>query len=250
MRFRFLSELVVWTVVVTFSFSGVTPAFSGSRIIPSKVVKVYEGEKLVQVLKQESPFPNGALLTTEGKCGVRFEDFYIVAEDKTTFGVVDGRDRKDLRVDSGVVYFAANEKTGQLNFITPAGDITTEQIRLSASASGGMLKGYLDVNGSQVQLGVLDGGTMVVATDTMKKEITNGQQLTLALADPVKEQDKPAVAKKEEDPATEEEEDDDEIPAAYFVGGAAALGAALFGIANATGGGGGGQPLPASPVAP
>lgn len=246
MRFQFVRKLMVWMVIITFSFAGATPAFSGARIIPDGQVKVFKGQKLVQVLKQEAPFPEGALLTTEGKCGVRLEDFYLVANDGCTFGVEDGLKHKNLRVDKGLIYFAITQQTGKLTFLTPAGSMSTQQVRLNAASDGGVLKGYLDVSDSQVQLGVLEGGSMVVSTDNGDKEIRPGKQITLALADPISEKDKQEMAEKEKDPAVAGEAGG-KIPAAYFIGGAAFLGAAAWAATNAIGGGGG---TPASPVSP
>ena len=246
MNISLMRKMLVWLVVISFTFVGVTPAFSGSRIIPNGEVKVFKGDELVQVLKQEAPFPKGMRLSTVGKCGVRLQDLYLVANDGCTFGLDGNADRKDLRVEKGLIYFAITEETGQLAFLTPAGDFTTQQVRLNASATGSILKGYLDVGASEAKLGVLEGGSMVVATDGGIQEISTGKQIILALADPIKKDGSKPIASKGADPI---EEDDDGIPATYFVGGAAFLGAAGLAIANANRGGGGG-PGPASPVNP
>jgi hypothetical protein len=250
MRYQLARKLMVWTVIITFSIAGATPAFSGARIIPNGKVKVFEGQKLVQELKQEAPFPKGAMLTTEGKCGVRLENFYLVANDGCTFGIVDGVNQINLRVDNGLLYFAVTQHTGQVAFLTPAGVMTSRQVRLDAAADGGVLKGYLEVGDSQVQLGVLEGGSMVVSTDKGVQEIRSGKQVTLALADPISEEDKKAMADEEQTAAAKEEEGD-EIPAVYFVGGAALLGAAGYAVYDANRPAGGGPtPGPASRVAP
>lgn len=250
MRVQNLKQLVVWFMVFTFSFVSVSPAFSGSRIMPTGKVKVYEGKKLVQVLKQESAFPNGALLTTEGKCGVRMAHFYLVAEDDCTFGVAESADRKDIRVDKGVVYFAVTQGIGQVAFLTPAGVMSAAQIRLDAAANGGVLKGYLDVTNAQVQLGVLEGGSMVLSTAQGEKIVRPGKQIILALADPITEADKAAAAKEEDEDdkaAAPIADDDDEIPATYLAGGGALLAAGIIGLIESDTGGG---PGPASPIAP
>lgn len=237
-------------VVFTFFFVGATPALSGSRIMPTGSVKVYEGGKLVQVLKQESALPDGAMLTTEGKCGVHTEDFFLVADDGCTFSIIDGVNRKDLRVDSGVVYFAITQKTGKLSFITPAGVISTQRILFNADSNGGLVKGYLDVSKSQVQLGVLEGGSMVVNTANGNEKIIAGKQITLSMADPIGENKTIAAGQGEESatPAGQAEESTpvegqgdvaagggafSDIPAAYFAGGAVLVGAAIVGISNA-----------------
>ncbi len=259
MRFQLARKLMAWTVIFTFSFAGVTPAFSGARIIPDGKVKVFEGQKLVQELKQEAPFPEGALLTTEGKCGVRLEDFYLVANDGCTFGVVDGVSQINLRVDNGLLYFAITQQTGKVAFLTPAGVMTTRQVRLNAAANGGVLKGYLDVSNSQVQLGVLEGGTMVVSTDKGDQEIRSGKQFTLALADPISEKDKQEMADKDQTPAAKGTASagaatvgaaGGEIPTAYFIGGAVLLGGAGYAIYDANRGDDDSGPGPASRVAP
>lgn len=274
MHRQIIRKLIVWMVVLTFFFAGVTPAFSGSRIMPTGSVKVYEGEKLVQVLKQESALPDGALLTTEGKCGVRSEDFYLVADDGCTFSIKDGLNRKDLRVDNGAMYFAITPKTEKLAFITSAGVITTQQVLYNTDANGGIVKGYLDVSGSQVQLGVLEGGSMVVNTAKGDKEILTGKQITLSMADPIKKEGEEELADKKEEVVSKEGEEAvsaekegaifakgeeatsgeegifSDIPATYLVGGAVLVGAAAIGIASAGGGGGGGGPGPVSPASP
>lgn len=264
MRSQIIRKLTVWMVVLTFFFAGVTPAFSGWRIMPTGSVKVYEGGKLVQVLKQESALPDGALLTTEGKCGVRSENFYLVADDGCTFSITDGLNRKDLRVDNGVMYFAITQKTEKLAFITPAGVLTTQQVLCNTDANGGIVKGYLDVSGSQVQLGVLEGGSMVVNTANGDKEILAGKQITLSMADPINKEGEEDADKKEAVDTKEGEEvvsaEGEEalpaeegllgdIPATYLIGGTVLVGAAALAIAGADGGGGGG-PKPTSPAAP
>jgi hypothetical protein len=250
MRFQLSRKLMAWVISLSLLFAGVTPAFSGARIIPEGKVKVFEGQKLVQELKQEAPFPEGALLTTEGRCGVRLENFYVVANDDCTFGIKDGLNQINLRVDSGQLYFALTQYTGQLAFLTPAGVVTSRQVRLNAATDGGVLKGYLDVSGSQVKLGVLEGGAMVVSTGKGTQEIRSGKQITLALADPISEEDKKAMAGQKQTPAVKKEESG-EIPAVYFEGGAALLGAAGYAIYDANKPeGSGSTPGPASRVAP
>jgi hypothetical protein len=272
MRNQIIRKIIVWVLIIVF-FTGVSPAFSASRIMPTGSVKVYKGEKLVQVLKQESALPDGAMLTTEGRCGVRSENFYLAADDGCTFSITDSLNRKDLRVDKGVAYFAINQKTGKLAFITPAGDISTQQIRSNADINGGIVKGYLDVSETKVQLGVLEGGSLVVATASGVQEIRAGKQITLAMADPIKIEDneKDPVSAEGEEAATDEEETGGaaetdtaaeteetvasgegiggKIPAAYYIGGSVLAGAILIGIV-ANQGGGGDSPGPTSPASP
>lgn len=271
MRIRIIRKIIVWVVVIAFCM-GVTPVFPATRIMPTSSVKVYKGEKLVQVLKKEAALPNGALLTTEGRCGVRSENFYLAADDGCTFSITDGLNRKDLRVDKGVVYFAINQKTDKLAFITPAGDISTQQVRSNADVNGDIVKAYLDVSETNVQLGVLEGGSLVVSTASGVQEIRAGMRITLAMADPIKKEDKEKeVVSDEGKEATSEDEKKagaaetettaeaeeavasakgigSKIPAAYYIGGSVLAGAILIGIvANQGGGDGSGPASPASP---
>lgn len=268
MRSWIFRKRIVWVVVIAF-FAWVTTAFSGTRIMPTGSVKVYKGDKLVQVLKQEAALPNGALLTNEGRCGVRSENLYLAADDGCTFSITVVLNCKILRVDNGVVYFAINQKTDKLVFITPAGDISTVQVRSNANINGDIIKGYLDVNKKIVQLGVLEGGSLVVATSSGVQEIRAGNQISLAMADPINEEDKiqegSAAEGKEATPVEEKagtegteagaeeatvaagEGSGGAIPAAYYIGGSILAGAAVVGIiANQVGDGGG----PVSPASP
>jgi hypothetical protein len=127
-----------------------------------------------------------------------------------------------------------------------------------------VLKGYIDVNDSQVQLGVLEGGTMVVSTDKGNQEARSGKQITLALADPISEDDKKKMAAKGQTPAAAQGAATTgtattgaalggaaaaigEIPAVFIDGGAVLLGAASYAVFDANRPTGSG---PASPVAP
>lgn len=199
MRFQFFNKFTVWLVLGTFFFSTVTPAVSGPRVMPTDTVQVFDGKTLVQVLKKESVLPNGVLLAPKGRCGVRMENLYLVAEDGAVFGIVDDMNKIDLRVDKGLVYFALTRNTGQLAFVTPAGLIFTRQVVLHAAADGGLLKGYLHVKGSQVGLGVLEGGSMLVSTDHGDKKVLTGKQIMLAMADPIKKEDQKELDAKEKE---------------------------------------------------
>lgn len=254
---------MVWVVVITF-FSGMTPAFSGTRILPTGNVKVYRGDKLVQVLKQESALPDGAILAAEGQCGVRSENLYLAVEDGCIFSVINDLRQKYLRVDKGLIYFALNRNTDKLIFVTPAGLMSTQQVRLNAGTNSEILKGYLDVRPSEVKFGVLEGGSIIVETDQGAEEVKSGKQIILAIADPINKKDegKGDVSTKDKQTTSKQDKGTAEgkevatgekaggkIPAVYYLGGSVLAGGIVLGIiANQAGGDDSTGPLsPSSP---
>jgi hypothetical protein len=205
-------------------------------------------------------------LTTEGKCGVRSENFYLAVDDGCTFSVTEGGNRKELRVDHGVIYFAVNQMTDKLSFFTPAGDISTQQVRLNADFNRDIVKGYIDVREKMVQFGVLEGGSLVVATASGVQEIRSGNQITLAMDDPLKKDDNQQEAVSTEGEGATSKKTvtsgnadkalavgnavGSKVPAAYFVGGSVLAGAAVAGIVANQLEEDDTSPSPASPASP
>ncbi len=233
-------------------FSQAAWAFTISRIIPEGRVEAYSGDRVVQVYTQEGPFPEGYLLKTQGRCGVRLNDFYLVADDQSVFGIRHQNGERVLTIEKGMVYFALSDMPGDLVFQTPDGIFPARQIVIHASANQGVLKAYLDVKSDQTQIGVLEGGYMVVSTVEGDRKIEPGRQITIAQALLFEEDDESeGGAAEEQQPKSEEpekiakpEEETAEQPVrksrtGVYVGvGLAAV--ALVGAALALGGGGGG----------
>lgn len=247
---RNLFRLLAVCLALAFLCAGPAAAYASARVMPSGKVSVFREGQLVQELREEAPLPNGALLRTEGHCGVRLEDFYLVAADGSAFGLARAGAARELRLEKGTVYFALASLPAPLTFRTPEGMVTAQQIQLLAAASGGLLKGYLAVTDSGAEIGVLEGGSMVVSTARGEQVIQPGQRILLAQADLIDTQ--AAGTETPEETAAAETDDDDEIPATYYwVGGAllaAGGGAAL--AAGGGGGGGGGALPPVSPSSP
>jgi hypothetical protein len=212
------------------------------RLLPGGTVKVYRGDQLVSVLSQEAPLPEGLMLAPEGRCGLRMENLYLVADSGSRFSVATGNGGRELLVREGTIYFAMSAETGPVTFNTPAGLVTTQQLILNASADGGLLKGYVDASPDGTRIGVLEGGHLVVLTADGEKTIAPGRQIILAQAN-LFDEETAAEGAEEEIAALE----DDDIPAAYFWGGGAALAALGVGVAANNDGGGGGAASPAAP---
>lgn len=222
-----------------------------SRIIPSGRVEAYDGERVVQVFNQEAPFPEGLMLKTEGRCGVRMDEFYLVADDKTIFGIHHQSSDRVLTIEQGMVYLALSQLPGNLIFRTPDGVFPARQIFVQAAADQGVMKAYLDVQPDRTEIGVLEGGHMTVSTPEGDRRIAPGRQITIAQALIFDEEGEDAGAT-EETPEAEQSSQETEQPTetpeqttqkprtgAYVGVGLAAL--AIIGGALALGGGGGGS---------
>lgn len=183
--------------------SVLTLAFTGSglcmeqpdtaRILPTGKVYLYKGEQKVGYITREAPLPEGVLLVCDGKCAVTMNKLYLAGLDKSRFSVNSDEGSKRLALREGRVYFALSTLPEALVFETPHGLITTQQVMVNASAQG-VLKGYVQVQGSSTELGVLEGGSMVVSTARGKKTIKPGQRLLLTQADVGEEDDSGGVA--------------------------------------------------------
>jgi len=260
------SIAVIATLVVgLFTASQALWAMGPSRLLPNGNVKVYRGDQLVSVLSEEAPLPEGALLATEGQCGLRMDNLFLVADDGSQFSVATGDAGRELLIRQGTIYFAMSGASGPIAFHTPNGIVTTQRMILNASAEGGLLKGYVDATSEGTHIGVLEGGSLVVLTAEGERSIATGRQITLAQAD-LFDQD-PATGADAEDKAPEDaaensqkdsegtqaaEEEDDDIPVAYYwVGGGALAALGIVAAASGGGGGGGGGVIPpASPAGP
>lgn len=224
-------------------------ASSVSRIIPAGRVEAYNGDKVVQVYTQEASFPENRMLKTQDRCEVRLDSFYLVAEDQSLFGISHQNGDRVLAIKQGMIYFALSSQPGNLVFQTPAGVFPARQIIIHAAGQG-VIKAYLDVQPERTEIGVLEGGHMVVSTFDGDRKIVPGRQITVAQAllfededqkegaaeqAPEKASETPEESKTAEKPV--EKPDRDKRIAYYVGGGLAAL--AVIGGALALGGGGG-----------
>jgi hypothetical protein len=245
---------MVWFLAFTFMAVPGVQAYAASRIIPSGKVNVFLDGRLVRVLSEEAPLATGVMLNPQGDCGVRMNNFFLVAKDGSMFSVPDAGSAH-VKINDGLIFFAVNRHTGQVVFETPSGVVDTQQILIHAGeGDAAMLKGYVDVTGGTTRVGVLEGGSMVVSTPEGIKEIQPGTQIVLAqagLIKPAPPAGADAAAPAAPQPAEPEEQDDRKVPAVYYKVGAAILGVGVLAALLAGGGGGGGDSSqPSSPSAP
>jgi hypothetical protein len=265
-KFRGFSLLTVF-LAVNWIFAGAAWGASISRIMPTDRVRAYQGERLVQTISREAPFPEGLMLRTEGRCGVRMDNFYLVAEDQALFGIRHQKNERVLLIEKGMVYFALSSLPGKLVFKTPAGVFPAQQILVQAAAGQGAIKAYVDVRTDRTEIGVLEGGQMVVTTPEGDRRIASGRQITIAQALIFDEEGEGAV---EEEPQAAEEPGEQVEPveekpqttaqkprtgvyvgvglaAVAVIGGALALGGG-GGSGGSSGGGNGGDDPSVSPI--
>ena len=104
-----------------------------ARIYPTGKITIYNGNQRVGEFNKEAPFPEGFLIAADGKCGVKMEDIYLVAEDKSLFSVATSANLRKLLIKEGTVYFAVSDMSRALNFITPSGTMAVLDILLKAA---------------------------------------------------------------------------------------------------------------------
>ena len=238
---------IVWMVVVVFALTGTVQAYEVARVMTTGKLNVYRDGKLVQVLRENAPLPEGALLKAEGNCGVQLDNMYLVAEDGSQFSVQNGSGGPlQLDIRSGTVYFAVNQMTVDVLFQTPGGQVDTREFGVKPETDG-VMKGFVNVNGGITTIGVLEGGNLVVSTPEGTQTITPGSQITLAQA---QNGAAPAAAPASTAAPAEESAAGGGIERKYLIGGGLALlGIGVAGLALG-GSSGGGSPAPASPAAP
>ncbi len=175
-------KLLVVLVVTLFSTSGFCAGLNYGRIFPKGKVFIYKDGQKVSEFSKEAPLSNGALIECKGRCGVKLSDLYLVAEDNSVFSVSTDLYSRELYVSKGTVYFAVSTMDRTLVFKTDHGSFTTKQVLLNASAEGGVLKGYIKASPESAELGVAEGGSMVVSTFNGDQLIRSGNRIVLAQA--------------------------------------------------------------------
>jgi len=176
---RRLKALII-IVLIAFPISGLASDLNSGRIIPMGKVSIFQGDQQVGELTSEAPFPEGALLACEGNCAVRMNDLMLVGADKSKFSVTTTAFSRELLVKEGTIYFALSEMPRSMVFVTPNGAVTAQQLILNSAADSGMVKGYVAVTEESSEIGVVDGGSMLVSTDAGETTIQSGKKIILA----------------------------------------------------------------------
>jgi hypothetical protein len=171
---------VIVIVIFAFATVGFAASVNSARIIPKGTVSIIKDGNVVGEFSNEAPLPEDSLLRCDGQCAVKMDDAYMVAEPDTVFSVSPMANPNELSVQEGTVYFSIDESSRPMQFDTPAGVVTTRE----TSLTDGELKGYVRVIGNEAEVGVIEGGTMIVDTPSGEMAIPPGKQVTLALVNP------------------------------------------------------------------
>ncbi|MDM8554877.1 hypothetical protein QUF75_09120 [Desulfococcaceae bacterium HSG7] len=185
-NYNLFINLSVVLIVTVFSTSGFCTGLNSGRIFPKGKIFIYKDGQKVGEFSKEAPLPNGTLMECKGRCGVKLPDLYLVAEDNAVFSINTDLYSRELYVNKGTVYFAVSTMDRTLMFKTDHGSFTTKQVLLNASTNGGILKGYINASPDGSELGVIDGGSMVVSTFEGDKIIRSGKRILLAQVPPAK----------------------------------------------------------------
>ena len=218
---------------------GIAVGANSDRIYPTIKVTIYDGDKKVGVYTKEAPFPEGATISTNGRCAIKLGDLFLVAEDQSVFSSNTSGRQRNLFIKDGNIYFKTSKIRQPLTLITPNGEITVQSIRLDAALYDQSIKGYVSVKKGQSELGIVEGGSMDVLTDKGQVTLKSGNNIILSQA----EMDI-GVPPEEEKPAEEEKKPPEtgmtKTQMAYIALAALAGIGLIFAIGGGGGGGGGG----------
>jgi len=179
----FRNKALVAAAVFLFTLSLCSPGWAGlsegARLVPKGTVSIYEGSQKVGEISSEAPLPSGKILSSAERCGVRMAGLYVVAEENSRFGVTPGAGSTDLFVQEGRVWFALGSLQGTLTFSTPQESVSVESSVVNASAEPAVIKGYLSNDGGRMEIGVIDGGRLVVRNASGQQVIEPGKTVYL-----------------------------------------------------------------------
>jgi len=171
-------------VLMVFSFStwAMASGLTGARVIPSSNVTIYDGAKQIGVIGNEAPLPEGKILSSAEKFGVRLDGIYLVATEKTKVAISPISGGQDVFVQEGMVYFSIGAIKNILSFSTPQDSVTVQNVVVKASTSTPMVKGYVSFQNDQMEVAVLEGGQLMVVGANGQQIIEPGNKLMVQKA--------------------------------------------------------------------
>lgn len=170
--------LKVWVVFMSIAMTaaGLSARTNSARVIPTGKVSIIKDGKVVGEFSKEAPLPEGSMLRCEDKCALKLDDKYMVADPGTEFLVTPAAGSTELYVKEGTVYYAMRESSSPLQIDTPNGEATTGDLIMTASE----VRGYVRVSGNESEIGVIEGGTMMMETESGEMAVTPGNAITIA----------------------------------------------------------------------
>ena len=173
-------KAVVTIVSLAFATAGSASGLYPARIMPTGKVSVYQGAEKVSEISAEAPLPEGYLLLCDGKAGLKMDGLYWVAADKSLFSVTTKADSVEFELREGTAYFALSALPRPLVFITSHGVFTAQEAMINASTDGGLLKGYVAATSEGTEIGVIEGGSLLIASSKGEKLIQSGNRIKVA----------------------------------------------------------------------
>ncbi len=156
---------------------------TGARIIPENKVIVHQDGKNSGEYTREATLPAGVALSCEGRCGIRLSDISMLAEDQTIFALGTDAGSRYLHLKNGKIYFTLSRLDGSFVFVTPKGAVSADRALRKASAGDKMIKGYIKVDDNTSEIGIIEGGSLKIATKDKDELLEPGQKFILAQAD-------------------------------------------------------------------
>ena len=179
--------LISFFCIVGFVGSSIAASIGTMQIIPEGKVYVYSGDQKIAELTAESPIPQGKILKVDGQCGVKLDSLYLVATDKSALSIRIEKRGQEIFVKKGKIYFGITDIPGPITLFTPKGGVVAQQVILKTSSQPSMLEGYIDVSEKEAEIGVTNGGAMIISTADGEITINQGERFLLAQAQvPVK----------------------------------------------------------------
>ena len=176
------NTLILKILVVFLSFAMVTAGFSAGansgRIITEGKVYIIKDGQVVGEFSNEAPLPEGSLLRCEEQCTVRLDDVYMVVEPDTVFSVTPTAASHQIYVQEGTIFYSLSESSRPLQFSSPAGDATTGDLKMTDTE----LKGYVRATEKATEIGVIGGGTMMLATASGDMAVTPENAVTMGVS--------------------------------------------------------------------
>lgn len=182
MRPKLFTAFTVF-LLLFFSANAWAGSLQNSRLFPTEKVIVFEDGKKIAEYTKEMPVPEDLLMSCVGKCAVKLDDLGLLAEDQSRFSIGSNGKNKYLEVEHGVVYFGISSMHNSIDFITPKGSVSVNQLLLSASSNTSMLEGYIKVIEDTCEVGVIGGGSLQLLTSDGQILVKPGQHFILAQAD-------------------------------------------------------------------
>ena len=181
------------------------------RIIPKGKVALYRNGQVIGEFTSGAPLPHDVQLMCRGRCAVKTDAIFFVAEDRTRFMVVRTSDGREIDLQEGTIYFALAALPEALTFVTPHAPATAEAVILNAATGESFVKGYVSIGEHASELGIVEGGALRIRTAQNVHTVAPGE--TVILGQLPKEKKK--------------EDEDDKAAAAVLVGGGTAAAATL-----------------------